>query len=118
MKQKIRKAVLSLTAAVTIAGSAFCMTACGDTGNIFFQNKSDNVTLLKTENVIVKRSGNDTEVLDVKGNKKYTYTLKRVRKGTGEGHRANCTESEYIKVISAGKVIVIEDKGTGETYYF
>lgn len=111
MKQRARRIMFSLTAAFIISGTALCMTACGDT------DQQEN-TLLKTESVIVTRSGNDTEVLDLKGNKKYTYTLKRARKGTGESHKANSTESEYIKIIVAGKVIVIEDKASGNTYYF
>lgn len=108
MKLKIRNLYLSIM--ITIVAFSGVLTGCG---------VREPKTLLETENIVVTRSGKHTSVEDVQGDQVYNFTLKRVEKDAQESHKVKeSNESKCLKITLAGKVIVIEDKLTGETYYF
>lgn len=108
MKSKIKHFYITMMIAIVAFGGV--MTGCG---------ASEEKTLLETENVVVTRLGRDTSVEDVQAGKIYNFTLKRVENGTRNSHKATkSNESEYLKVTIAGKTLIVEDKETGETYYF
>lgn len=93
------------------AAAALCLLLCA--GCI----RSEPVTLLETENIIVERSGTETRVYDRTGHV-YTFTRGRGRSAGGAYRTAEtAVETDTIKLQTVYGLIVIEDRQSNETYY-
>lgn len=110
MKKQTKAAAVLLALVMAV----FALTGCTKT-------EADILTLYDANGLKIEREGAETRIYDLEGDAEYTFTLRRVKKATGEAayisEAKTAADTDTLTIKTVYSLVIVTEKATGKTIY-